>query len=29
MAKLFHFVRAEYFQADDPETRANPQVSFN
>ena len=29
VAKLFHFVRAEYFQADDPETRANPQVSFN
>ena len=29
VAKLFHFVRAEYFQADDPETRANPQVSFS
>jgi LemA protein len=28
VASMFHFERAEYFETDDPETRATPQVSF-
>jgi LemA protein len=28
VASMFHFERAEYFEADDPETRATPQVRF-
>ena len=28
VAGMFHFERAEYFEADDPETRATPRVSF-
>jgi LemA protein len=28
IASAFHFVAAEYFEANDPETRAVPQVSF-